>query len=245
MVAGSTTQEDMTGKVVLVTGSNSGMGASTAAALLQRGAHVICVSRDESTTVAALDLYGAQVSCGDVQPCSFTCVTADLGSLESVRAAGSTLAGAYGLRSLDVVVANAGVMAPPFSRTVDGYESQMQINVLAQFLLLRLLADAECFKPLAATRIIQISSLSSERASFGSEGALLAAAKCEPEDYNGMTAYRLSKLAQVLLGPEIASRLNVQCYSGKMKAARIRRNHACNAWALSSRVLCFIECTAM
>ena len=71
-----------------------------------------------------------------------------------------------------------------------------------------------CFKE--SSRIIQISSLSSERASFRSasgEESLVAAAKCSAETYNGMKAYRLSKLAQVLVAPEIAARLKVQSYT--------------------------------
>ena len=206
------------GKVVLVTGCNSGMGAATAKAMLQGGAHVIAVSRSPAATTRALERHGRQVPAGDVQPRSFASVDADLLSLASVRSAAAAIKQKYGAESIDAFVANAGIMAPPFARTEDGFESQMQVNFLSQFLLLRLLAaETSCFKTRKAsakqaTRIIQISSLSSEKASLADEG-LTAAAEGSAETYNGMTAYRQSKLAQVLSGPEIASRLDFHSYS--------------------------------
>jgi len=204
---------DMRGKVVLVTGCNSGgMGTATAAALLQRGAHVIGVSRSDEGTVRELSKHGKQVPCGVVQPGSFCAVSADLASLDSVRTAASEIAEKYGT-GIDVLVANAGIMAPPFERTDDGFESQMQINFLSQFLLVRLLAERSCFKK-CETKVIQISSLSSERASFRTESdGIASAARCSANAYDGMTSYRLSKLAQVLIAPEIATRLNVQSFS--------------------------------
>ena len=132
-------ERDM-GKIVLVTGCNSGMGAATAAHMLKRGAHVICVSRDAASTTSALQQHGTVVAGGDVQPRSFSCISADFTSLDSVRSAAAEITKQYGEQCLDVLVANAGIMAPPFARTVDGFESQMQVNFLSQFLLLRLLA---------------------------------------------------------------------------------------------------------
>lgn len=132
-------ERDM-GKIVLVTGCNSGMGAATAAHMMKRGAHVICVSRDAASTTSALQQHGTVVAGGDVQPRSFSCFSADFTSLDSVRTAAAEITKQYGEQCLDVLVANAGIMAPPFARTVDGFESQMQVNFLSQFLLLRLLA---------------------------------------------------------------------------------------------------------
>jgi NAD(P)-dependent dehydrogenase (short-subunit alcohol dehydrogenase family) len=206
-------RDDLLGKVVLITGCNSGgMGTATAASLLQRGAHVIGASRSETGTVRELEKHGARVPRGDVRPGTFSPVAVDLASLDSVRAAASEIAASYG-NGIDVLIANAGVMAPPFERTADGLEAQMQINFLAQFLLIRLLADKQCLKK-GEAKIIQISSLSSERASFPVDAqGLVGAAKCSAESYDGMTAYRLSKLAQVLVAPEIASRLDLKSFS--------------------------------
>jgi hypothetical protein len=122
--AGATAQTqsyEMQGKAVVVTGANSGMGASTAAALLNRGAHVIAISRDEAATIRVLERFGTRVSGSDAKPRSFACVTADLLSFDSVRKAAASIAEQYGAKSLDVLVLNAGVMAPPFSRTVCTY----------------------------------------------------------------------------------------------------------------------------
>jgi retinol dehydrogenase 12 len=216
--SGAADVSNVQGKVVLVTGCNSGMGAATAKAMLQGGAHVIAVSRNPAATTSALEPHGRQVPTGNVQPRSFASVDADLLSLASVRSAAAAIKQQYGAESIDALVANAGIMAPPFARTEDGFESQMQVNFLSQFLLLRLLAaETSCFKTRKAsakqaTRIIQITSLSSEKASLA-DGGLTAVAAGSAETYNGMTAYRLSKLAQVLSGPEIASRLDLLSYS--------------------------------
>ena len=203
----------MRGKVVLVTGCNSGgMGSATAAALMRQDAHVIGVSRSDAGTINELSKHGPFVPAGDVQPASFSCVSSDLASLDSVRAAASDISNLY-TGGIDVMVANAGIMAPPFAQTVDGYESQVQINFLSQFLLVRLLADSKCLNE-GEAKVIQISSLSSERASFAADDlSLINAAKCSADSYDGMAAYRLSKLAQVLAAPEIATRLKVESYS--------------------------------
>jgi len=124
---------DLTGKRALVTGVSAGLGVETARALAAHGAEVIGTARDlakaRAATAPLREAYGAR----------FSLVELDLSSLASVRAAAGTLRAAG--KRLDLVIANAGVMATPLGRTADGFETQFGTNHLGHFLLLNLLAD--------------------------------------------------------------------------------------------------------
>src|SRR5690242_19318479 len=122
--ATSTTDEvlasvDLRGKRVLVTGVSSGLGVETARALAVHGAQVIGAARDLAKAEAALAAAGAH---------QVTLEQLDLASLASVRACADRL------RAIDepfhLVIANAGVMAPPFGLTADGFELQFGTNHL-------------------------------------------------------------------------------------------------------------------
>ncbi len=124
---------DLTGKRALVTGVSAGLGVETARALAARGAEVIGTARDlgkaRAATGAIRNAYGDR----------FSLVKLDLASLESVRAAADVLR-ATG-KPLDLIIANAGVMATPSGRTADGFETQFGTNHLGHFLLVNRLAD--------------------------------------------------------------------------------------------------------
>ena len=111
------------GKVAIVTGASSGLGAEVTRALRAHGADVVAAVRDPSRTEGA----GRSVEL-------------DLTSLESVRRASSRLV--EGLSRIDLLFNNAGVMATPEARTIDGFELQMATNHLGHFLLTALLAPA-------------------------------------------------------------------------------------------------------
>lgn len=122
---------DLTGKRVLVTGVTAGLGTSTATELARAGAEVILVARSETklaTTSAAItaEIPGARLHS----------VVVDLADLSSVRRGAAEAAQ---LGPLDVLINNAGVMALPYSRTVDGFEMQLGTNHLGPFLLTGLL----------------------------------------------------------------------------------------------------------
>jgi NAD(P)-dependent dehydrogenase (short-subunit alcohol dehydrogenase family) len=124
---------DLTGKRALVTGVSAGLGIETARALAAHGAEVIGTARDlqkaRAATAAIHQAYGDR----------FSMVELDLASLASVAAAADALRAAG--KPLDLVIANAGVMATPFGRTRDGFETQFGTNHLGHFLLLNRLAD--------------------------------------------------------------------------------------------------------
>lgn len=126
----STTDEvlagiDLSGKRALVTGVSAGLGVETARALKAHGAEVVGTARDLAKAERALRDAGAW---------PIELVEVDLASLESVRA-GADRINADG-RQLDLVIANAGVMATPFGHTADGFETQFGTNHLGHFVLI-------------------------------------------------------------------------------------------------------------
>jgi NAD(P)-dependent dehydrogenase (short-subunit alcohol dehydrogenase family) len=124
---------DLTGKRALVTGVSAGLGVETARALAAHGAEVIGTARNLSKA------HAATASIRDAGGGSFSLVELDLANLASVRAAADAIR-ARG-KPLDLIIANAGVMATPLGRTADGFETQFGTNHLGHFLLVNLLAD--------------------------------------------------------------------------------------------------------
>lgn len=123
--------EDLVGKVILITGCSSGLGVETAKALFHTGATLYLTARD---------LGAARIALGDLvgQP-TVHLLELDLSKLDSVRACAKNFVDRE--KSLNILITNAGVMATPEGRTVDGFETQFGINYIAHFLLVYLLKD--------------------------------------------------------------------------------------------------------
>ena len=126
---------DLTGKRVLVTGVSAGLGVETARALVAHGAEVVGAARDVAKAERATTEVRAAAEAGKG---AFSIVELDLASLASVRACADAL-NADG-RSFDVIIANAGVMVPPFGHTADGFETQFGTNHLGHFVLINRIA---------------------------------------------------------------------------------------------------------
>ncbi len=122
---------DLHGQRILVTGASAGLGVETCRALVSRGAAVIGAARDldKARNATAVVDSAAKASGG-----SFELVQLDLASLASVRAASASLVAAG--QPLDVIIANAGVMACPQGRTADGFETQFGTNHLGHFVFI-------------------------------------------------------------------------------------------------------------
>ncbi len=120
--------QDMTGKVVAITGTTSGTGFVLARELARLGAEVLLLNRDSERSSSALQRLSDQVPGG-----RFRAITCDLQSFASVRSAAAQIVNSY--THLDVLCNNAGVMALPDQATSDGYDVQMQTNAIAPFLL--------------------------------------------------------------------------------------------------------------
>ncbi len=122
---------DLTGKRALVTGVTAGLGTSTALELARAGAEVILVARSDDKLAATTAQLLAEVPGAALQS-----VRVDLADLASVRRGAAEAAE---LGPIDLLINNAGVMALPYSRTVDGFEMQFGTNHLGPFLLTGLL----------------------------------------------------------------------------------------------------------
>ena len=134
--ATSTTDEvlsgvNLKGKRILVTGVSAGLGVETARSLAAHGAHVVGAARDSAKAETATAQLRKDAAEGGG---SFELIELDLASLKSVRAGAEKLL-AKG-EPLDVVIANAGVMATPFAKTLDGFETQFGTNHLGHFVLI-------------------------------------------------------------------------------------------------------------
>ncbi|HEY0703089.1 MAG TPA: SDR family NAD(P)-dependent oxidoreductase [Candidatus Acidoferrales bacterium] len=187
--ATTTTEEvlsgvSLKGKRILVTGVSAGLGVETARSLAAHGAKVVGAARDlrKAETTTAQVRKDAAAGGG-----SFDLVQLDLGSLASVRACADVLLAKRDL--FDVIIANAGVMATPFTQTTDHFEMQFGTNHLGHFVLVNRIA------PLlrAGGRLVNLSS-----AGHRFSNVDLADPNFEKTAYDPMVAYGRSKTANIL-----------------------------------------------
>jgi protochlorophyllide reductase len=183
---------DMTGKVVIITGANSGLGLESTKALAAKGATVVmaCRSLGKAEQAKAEVLQQTPNARLDV-------MALDNASLESVRAFAEAFKAKY--ERLDILLNNAGVMAIPRTETKDGFEMQLGVNHLAHFALTGLLLDL-----LTNTPGARVHSTSSS-AAFG--GSINFADLMGEKAYSRWTAYGQSKLANALFATELNRRL--------------------------------------
>jgi NAD(P)-dependent dehydrogenase (short-subunit alcohol dehydrogenase family) len=182
---------DLSQKRILVTGVSAGLGVETARALAAHGAQVIGAARDLSKAQAATEQVRAQASRGG----SLRLVQLDLASLASVRGCADSLL-AEG-NPIDVIIANAGVMACPKSTTVDGFETQFGTNHLGHFVLVNRIASL--LRP--GARLVNLSSAGHRFADVDLDDP-----NFEHSPYTEFTAYGRSKTANVLFAVEFDRR---------------------------------------
>src|SRR5579863_5041805 len=187
--AASTTDEvlsgiSLKGKRILVTGVSAGIGVETARTLAAHGAHVIGAARDLKKAEAATAQVRKDAAANGG---SFELIELDLGSLKSVRAAAEKLI-AKG-EPLDIIIANAGVMATPFGHTADGFETQFGTNHLGHFVFVNRIA------PLLRSggRLVNVSSAGHRFANVDLDDP-----NFERTPYEPFVAYGRSKTANIL-----------------------------------------------
>lgn len=184
---------DMTGRVVLVTGANSGIGLETSVALARGGARVLATARDLDRGRLGVERVRARAGAGTVE-----LVRLDLASLESVRACAADVRARAD--RLDVLVHNAGGVIGSRQETVDGFEMTIGVNHLGPFLLTHELAPLLVATP--GARVVTVSSLAHRRGRLDLDDLMF-----EHRPYSSMAAYAASKLANVLFSRELARRL--------------------------------------
>ncbi len=189
-------------RVALVTGGNAGIGFETCKGLLQAGFHVVVCARSAEKGRAAV----AELLAGARDGSTAEAMLLDLASLDSVRGAAARFLESE--RALSVCVLNAGIMALPWHRTVDGFEQQWQVNVLGHILLCRLLLPA--IRASEAGRVVHLSSGAHRRHPQPIDYDLLAAEHRSDADFDRWRAYGRSKLANILFSNELARRLKAE-----------------------------------
>jgi NAD(P)-dependent dehydrogenase (short-subunit alcohol dehydrogenase family) len=181
----------LSGKRVLVTGVSAGLGVETARALAAHGAQVVGAARDLSKAQAATEQVRAQAASGG----SLDLVQLDLASLDSVRRCADGLLAAT--KPFDLIIANAGVMACPKSKTVDGFERQFGTNHLGHFVLVNRIASL--LK--AGSRLVNLSSAGHRYADVDLEDP-----NFDHTPYEEFVAYGRSKTANALFAVEFDRR---------------------------------------
>lgn len=183
---------DLTGKRALVTGVTAGLGTQTARELARAGAEVILVARSGDKLERTRSALESEVPGAHLHE-----VIADLADLASVRRAAER---ANGLGPLDLLVNNAGVMALPYGRTVDGFEMQLGTNHLGHFLLTGLLMPA--LSASADARVVSVASQAHRLA----RRAPLGDPRTQQGRYSKWGAYGESKLANLMFVFELQRR---------------------------------------
>jgi NAD(P)-dependent dehydrogenase (short-subunit alcohol dehydrogenase family) len=179
-------------RIALVTGASAGIGLYTALGLARAGFRVVMAGRDGGRLERAGRMV-AERSGGD----RVETALADFASLAAVRGLAERVLATHD--RLDVLVNNAGLIAPRFQLSADGYEMTIAVNHLAPFLLTNLLLDR--LRASAPARIVTV-------ASQAHRGARLdPAALTGREDWSPLKAYGRSKLCNILFTRALARRL--------------------------------------
>jgi len=195
---------DLNGKVIIVTGGNSGLGSESVKAFSGKGARVILASRSiEKGEAAKSKILDAGPS-GTVDVMEL-----DLMSLESVRTFVKEFIATYD--RLDILMNNAGIMMTPYFETSDGFEAQMGTNHLGHFALTGLLLEQ--IKNTPGSRVINVSSNGHRFGNMDFENLLFE----QGRGYTPTKAYGRSKLANLLFTYELQRRFEAH----KIKASAL------------------------
>jgi len=184
---------DLTGKVIIVTGSNSGLGFEEAKEFARKGAQTILACRSMDKAKAALAQMLAAVPNAPAE-----IMHLDLASQVSVHQFVSEFKKKYA--KLDVLVNNAGIMMVPYSTTEDGFESQFGTNHLGHFALTGLLIDS--LLNTSGSRVVNISSYAHRIGSMDFTNLMYEGGN----GYSSTRAYGRSKLANLLFTYELQRR---------------------------------------
>ncbi|MGB3861297.1 MAG: SDR family NAD(P)-dependent oxidoreductase [Candidatus Aminicenantaceae bacterium] len=183
---------DQKGRVVIVTGSSSGIGYETARVLANKNATVVIAVRNLQKGNAALDKIKAGYQNADIRVMEL-----DLADLESIRNFAAEFKSNFS--RLDLLINNGGVMMPPYSKTADGFELQFGTNHLGHFALTGLLLDL--IEKTHDSRIVNVSSGSHTYGELDFDDL-----NWENRSYKKMKAYGDSKIANLYFTFELQRR---------------------------------------
>ena len=184
---------DQRGRTAVVTGANSGLGLSAARELARHGARVVLACRDLTKGAGAQRAIEAQVPDAALELAAL-----DLADLGSVKAFAEEVLGG-GHPGLDLLINNAGVMAPPRRQTQDGFELQWGTNVLGHFALTARLIGA--MEGRSDARVVTVSSNAHKMGRINFDDLQ------SERRYRRWGAYAQSKLADLMFALELDRRL--------------------------------------
>ena len=191
-------------KIVIVTGSNTGIGFETALDLYQKGAKIYIACRNERKASDAIERMKAQGGTGELIYGHL-----DLSSLSSIKTFANKIIDNE--TNLNLLVNNAGIMIPPPSKTEDGFEIQFGVNFIGHFTL-----TGHLFNLLESTkgsRVVTLSSIAHRNATIDFNNFRLE------KEYNNWREYGQSKLADIIFALEFDKRLKKNGYQIKSLAA--------------------------
>lgn len=196
---------DQTGKVIVITGSTSGLGKEAARQLAGQGGTIVMAVRNTQKAEGVKKEIMKEFPKADIR-----IQRLDLGDLASVKEFSDAIAAEY--KQLDILINNAGVMMCPYSKTKDGFEIQMGTNHLGPFALTGQLMPL--LKQTPNSRIVVTSSIAHRQGDID-----FSDLNWETRNYKTMKAYGDSKLANLFFTYELAERLKGQENAPSVTAA--------------------------
>lgn len=192
------------GRIIMITGANTGLGYETALSLAKKGATVIMACRSRSKAEVAKHKIKKAVPAANLE-----IMEVDLSSLKSVQKMAKEYQAQYD--RLDVLVNNAGVMMPPYTKTEDGLELQLEANYLGHFLLTGLLLPTILKTP--QSRVVSLSSIAHKNGKINFDDLQ------SEKKYSAQDAYGQSKLACLMFAFELQRRLEKAGQNGTISTA--------------------------
>lgn len=187
---------DLSGRIMIVTGANSGLGFETTRELSHRGAKVVMACRNPQKAKAAKHQIQEKLPDADLE-----IMHLDVSSLQSVADFAEKFKGKYD--RLDVLVNNAGIMAAPYSKSADGFENHFATNYLGHFALTGRLFDLLEATP--GARVVNVSSLAYF---LGNRIDFTNLTYENRKKYHRWVAYGRSKMEMLLFAYEMQRRLS-------------------------------------
>jgi NAD(P)-dependent dehydrogenase (short-subunit alcohol dehydrogenase family) len=205
---------DLSGKVVIVTGANSGLGFEASKEFARKGAKVIMACRNMDKAQTAL----AQIR-EEIPDVLAEVIQRDLASLKSTHQFADSFKAKYRNR-LDVLLNNAGIMFGPYVKTEDGFESTFGVDHLGHFALTGLLLDV--LKKTPKSRVVNVTSFAHTSGEMDFNDLMF-----ENNGYSPGKAYPRAKLANILFTYELQRRLErngIDCISVAVNPGFVRTN---------------------
>lgn len=217
---------DLSGKTVIVTGGNSGLGFEAVKALALKGAQVIMACRSVSKGEEAKKQIAKFIPKADV-----TVMELDLTDMNSIKSFVAKFKQNH--TKLDVLLNNAGIMMVPYGLTKNGFENQVGTNHLGHFALTGLLLDL--LKTTPKSRVVNVSSMAHKSGIMDFDNILYDNGK----DYSPMKAYGRSKLSNLLFTYELQrffekNKLDCQAIAAHPGVSDTNLfNHAAPKWVMN------------